>query len=233
MKSLKSALLAVVVLSLTTTTASATLIDRGGGLIYDTVLDVTWLQDANYGAGSGYDDGFGRMTWASAMYWAADLDYFDSVRGVTWSDWRLPTLSPVDGIAFDYSDSNDGTSDEGYALQGVGWGTTHELGHLYYVSLNNERDVFSTMPGNYGPFLNVQEFIYWEDRIYEGPFVTDWAWYFNMDRGLQDGGSQDFFWYAWALRDGDVASVPEPTTLALFGIGLAGMGLARRRERRI
>ena len=31
--------------------ALAALIDRGGGLIYDTVLDVTWLQDANYGAG--------------------------------------------------------------------------------------------------------------------------------------------------------------------------------------
>ena len=29
-------------------TAEATLIDRGGGLIYDTVLDVSWLRDANY-----------------------------------------------------------------------------------------------------------------------------------------------------------------------------------------
>lgn len=28
--------------------AQALLYDRGGGLIYDTVLDVTWLQDANY-----------------------------------------------------------------------------------------------------------------------------------------------------------------------------------------
>ncbi|MDZ7752733.1 MAG: hypothetical protein U5S82_13950 [Gammaproteobacteria bacterium] len=28
--------------------ASATLFDRGRGLIYDDVLDITWLQDANY-----------------------------------------------------------------------------------------------------------------------------------------------------------------------------------------
>ena len=31
-------------------TAQAMLWDRGGGLIYDDVLKVTWLQDANYAA---------------------------------------------------------------------------------------------------------------------------------------------------------------------------------------
>ncbi len=31
--------------------AQATLIDRGSGLIYDDELNITWLQDANYGAG--------------------------------------------------------------------------------------------------------------------------------------------------------------------------------------
>lgn len=33
----------------------AALIDRGGGLVYDTDLNITWLADANYGAGSSYD----------------------------------------------------------------------------------------------------------------------------------------------------------------------------------
>ena len=28
--------------------AQATLINRGGGLIYDNVLNITWLQNANY-----------------------------------------------------------------------------------------------------------------------------------------------------------------------------------------
>ena len=36
--------------------SNSSLIDRGGGLIYDTVLDVTWLQDANYAFTSEYDD---------------------------------------------------------------------------------------------------------------------------------------------------------------------------------
>jgi hypothetical protein len=40
-------------------TASATLIDRGNGLIYDSELDVTWLQNANV-AGS-------FITWNDAI----------------------------------------------------------------------------------------------------------------------------------------------------------------------
>ena len=40
--------------------AQAALHDRGGGLIYDDVLNVTWLQDASYARTSGYDaDGGG------------------------------------------------------------------------------------------------------------------------------------------------------------------------------
>jgi hypothetical protein len=45
--------------------AQAALVDRGGGLIYDTDLNVTWLQDANYAQTSGYDAD-GRMTWGDA-----------------------------------------------------------------------------------------------------------------------------------------------------------------------
>lgn len=45
--------------------AQAALHGRGGGLLYDDVLDVTWLQDANYAKTSGYDaDGW--MTWSAA-----------------------------------------------------------------------------------------------------------------------------------------------------------------------
>jgi len=38
------------------------LVDRGGGMIHDTVLNITWLQDANYAQTSGYDAD-GKMTW--------------------------------------------------------------------------------------------------------------------------------------------------------------------------
>jgi hypothetical protein len=67
-----------------TTPTHATLHDRGGGLIYDDYLNITWLQDANYAKTSGYSS-TGLMTWSTAMTWAADLNYGG------YDDWRLPT----------------------------------------------------------------------------------------------------------------------------------------------
>lgn len=97
--------------------ANATLWDREGGLIYDDFLDITWLQDANYGAGQSYDSD-GRMTWDNAVAWADQL-----VCG-GFDDWRLPTH--VDGqYVFGY----DGTTTGGYNI------TTSEMGHMYYVNL--------------------------------------------------------------------------------------------------
>lgn len=71
-----------------TVSANAILIDRGGGMIYSTDLDVTWLQDANYAMTSGYDDD-GLVTWDAAYNWVSNLSYggFD--------DWRLPKFDPL------------------------------------------------------------------------------------------------------------------------------------------
>ena len=137
--------LCAVVFPLVSTLSHASLIDRGGGLIYDDVLDITWLQDTNYALTQGVDDG--RMTWTEANSWAAGLSYYDVVRDVTYEDWRLPTSSPIDSLNFNIAVSNDGTTDQGYArtttngLDG-GWrdadGTpVSELGYMYYVNLSN------------------------------------------------------------------------------------------------
>lgn len=67
--------------------AQAALMERGGGLIYDDVLDITWLQDANYAKTSGYDDD-GLMTWDASMAWAEQLEY------AGFADWRLPVGGP-------------------------------------------------------------------------------------------------------------------------------------------
>ena len=71
--------------------AQAELIDRGGGLIYDDVQDLTWLQDANYPVTSGHSVD-GKFQSHAARQWAADLSYYDSVRDVWWRDWRLPNM---------------------------------------------------------------------------------------------------------------------------------------------
>ena len=60
---------------LVTHMAHATLINRGNGLIYDDVQDITWLQNANLAGDA--------MTWVDSMDWASNLSFggFD--------DWRL------------------------------------------------------------------------------------------------------------------------------------------------
>jgi hypothetical protein len=87
-KTFVSLVTVILVLGLSISTHSA-LIDLGGGMIYSTDLNLTWLQDANYAQTSGYSsDGF--MTWDEATTWATNLVY----AGL--SGWRLPTFDPAD-----------------------------------------------------------------------------------------------------------------------------------------
>ena len=66
-------------------------IDRGGGLIYDSYQNITWLQNANYANTSGYDDALygyntnGWMFWKATVEWANGLEYYDSIRDVAWT----------------------------------------------------------------------------------------------------------------------------------------------------
>jgi hypothetical protein len=76
------------IFSVITMSSNAALFDRGGGLLYDDVLDITWLQDANYAMTSGYDAD-GLLSFVDATLWADQLVYHDSVRNVDYDDWRL------------------------------------------------------------------------------------------------------------------------------------------------
>jgi hypothetical protein len=80
---------ATAALALTLTgTAHAALVNRGGGLIYDTTLNLTWLAYMNYAFTSGYAAAHGvppylrvdtnavytngEMGWAAAQNWASN-----------------------------------------------------------------------------------------------------------------------------------------------------------------
>jgi len=204
-----SALLAA---SLISGTAQAALFDRGGGLIYDDDLNVTWLQDANYAVTqylntSGVEGHNAGLMWEEAVAWAANLNYYDSVRGTTYSDWRLPYSSNCAGANC----------------------VSSEMGHLFYGELGgaSNHQISTTHNSNYDLFINITSTKYWTNS-----YLNDVnAWHFDFWDGRQNTSWKPYEFPAWAVRDGDVAAIPEPDTYAMMlaGLGLVGF-LARSRK---
>lgn len=178
-----------ILLLFTFASADAALIDRGGGFIYDDVLNITWMQDADI---NGFD------TWDNHAAWADGLSLIDPVRNVTWSDWRLPATPQPDASCAEQLDPGGG-----FPLQGHGLGCTgSELGHLFNVD--------GISPSSPGPFVNVGggpgTGTYFSME-YE-PDPTNFVWIVTSTNGDQGVTFKDTFTLAWAVRDGDVG--PDP-----------------------
>jgi hypothetical protein len=197
--------------------AQAALIDRGGGLIYDSDRNITWVANANLGAGSEFDDGFsntdGFMTWQSAVNFAAGLVYggFD--------DWRLPTTLVSDGTC--------GTPGPAFGTNCTG----SELGHLYNTELGGtvlSPAGVTAAPGP-GPFTNIQADGYWSGTQFDATFAYVLNFGFS---GQQAADNKSLGYYAWAVRDGDVTAVPAPFAGWLMGTGVLALAGRLRRRRR-
>ena len=246
--SIRSTLLGVAALLLgLPMAAQATLLSRANGAAYyDTVLDITWLADANYARTTNYAS-FGLMNWADANAFASNA----TVLGVT--GWRLPTLSSVTGTAnFSLGYSNNGSTDAGYAVTGQAWATsagavTSELGYLFYVDLlragrclasSADPQGCSSNPAwpqsNKGPFASVPGFSFWTDT--EAGATT--AWTLNLSSGQQAPTAKSSTGMAWLVHSGDVLltgqaldPVPVPAAGWLFGSVVFGwVAVARRRQ---
>ena len=194
---------------------------------YDTVLDITWLADANYARTSGYDAD-GNMNWAVAMTWTANLDpYGSGIRG-----WRLPTITDLGASGCNYSVT--GGTDCGYNVDTSG----SEMAHLFSATLGNltyySPSGTPNQPGwglsSTGPFANIQASLYWSATAYAP--LTSAAWGFSFHDGYQTYGYQVSGHTAWAVHSGDVgaavSAVPLPAAAWLFGGGLLGvLGIGR------
>jgi len=238
------------VLLLASSPAFSGLIDRGNGMIYDDVLDITWLQDANYAFTSGYAaenlsgawylgnkstdvKASGHMGWDAANEWAEQLVYggFD--------DWRLTKAS-----------NNDKTCSNSNFYYGC-ISTDNELSYMFYENLglhgfydsnwasdsnwhatgggeqiNNS--FTDSLTGQNLSILNLISSSYWSESLH--PTSASYALDFSTTKGSVGDSHINNARIAWAVRDGDVllsTEVPEPSSLAVFG--LAGLLLAGRR----
>jgi hypothetical protein len=192
--------------------AVAELHDRGGGLIYDDVLDVTWLQDTAHHVTTIAPNvnAIGKMTWTDAMNWVSSLVYHDTVRNVDWDDWRLPNILPLNGTAYDISSSFAGLTDNGYNITSP----ASELSYMYHVNLGGV-SLFDTsgnfQPGVVGiadptPFTGLNGATWSQNEKPDDPariFIV------GMGNGHQDFFEKTVAQSPWAVRDGDVAIPPD------------------------
>jgi hypothetical protein len=188
---------------------SAALIPVLGGIaVYDTDQDITWLANANAGAGSSFDDGSntsdGRMSWSNANDWAASLD----INGFT--EWRLPNMD-ING---------DGTVVD-CATVSANECLDNEYGYHFY---NNGIDSENT-----GIFNSVQTNNYWSSTEFSASDA--WLFDFTVNDGSQVRTSKNLNASAWAVHEGNIGAVPLPATTWLFASGLISLtGIVIRKK---
>lgn len=211
----KKNVIALALLGLTSTTAQSALHDRGNGLIYDDVLDVTWLQDARKPYTSGY-----LRDWSGVMRWQPAIDYAESFEYAGFDDWRLPRYNFTDNNNDTYPDCTQNPN-----LDCTFENRHSEIEYMFEVNLGN--------PSNGAQFANLNAtFIdgttgelktilnlnnpniptgsgYWHETQNIYPGNEDRAWAYNHQNGQVGNTSLANVNHAWLVRDGDVLGTQE------------------------
>lgn len=131
---MRKKIMGVIFLMLWGTAANAALFDRGNGMIYDSVLNITWLQDANMS---------GLLNRAEAVA------YVDNLVFGGYEDWRLPIMDVNgDGTVVSCPNVSEETCRD------------NELAYMFYENFGGAFD--QDLTGDQAPFTGIQNF-YWSN----------------------------------------------------------------------
>ena len=198
---------------------------RSGGLaFYDPNLGITWMSHGSlatlttFGLPTGVSlgthpsDGSGQNAIINAdgsMNWPAALFWFDAMNAANFlgvSDWRLPS-----------ADVNGDSTVVDCSGGGVPGCADNEMGFLFW-----EEGVTGFAPV---PFTGVQTSVYWSGTETN----PGSAWWFSFGFGQQLAVSKWQTLHVWAARSGDIAAIPVPAGVWLFGSAIGLLGWMRRR----
>ena len=186
--------------------ASSLLIHNGGGLIYDTVLDITWGQPNIV------------RTWTDSNDWAAGL----TLGGV--NGWRLPYISVTAGEGPITTGVVDCSTATELACR------DSELGYMFYYNLSGtfQESILTSGDPNLALFPTLESGGYWSGTESD-PFGA-WIFLFNAGTDGVNAKANDTIYRAWAVHDGNVVA-PLPAGVWLFVSGLLGLiGVSRRKK---
>lgn len=237
--------LALLASSAVTGTAHASLVDRGNGLIYDDVSNITWSADANLLSTLENSLGFlnvvnaiitasptindaanSRDTPINSGHYKITRDDFGSGGSVSWFGAKafMTYLNTIN-----YAGSNQWDLPTAGSNPQVGYDqTSNPFGELFYNELGGTARNF--MPDT--PYFINEHGHFWTSTEIANNNRGDNidAWRFQTINGILDVDGKPNGYLAWAAHPGDVAAVPVPGAVWLFGSGLLGLlGFKKRK----
>ncbi len=141
--------------------------DNGHEAVYDDILDITWLADANLASTNTFGisgiNSYGEMHWDTAENFIQAMNQVDAHLGYLGvNTWRQSKVNPVNGNRHDVTLTYDGSTDSSYQLSAPvssynPWGasagfTGSELAYHYHNNFDGVGDCFGI--GNVAPACN-------------------------------------------------------------------------------
>ncbi len=225
--------------ALTAGAAQATLTTIGTATYNGNDYNLIWEDSNNGNSLVWLDYSNAANTWQNQVAWAAGLN----AGGSGW------TFAVNPGYTINWDGNEWRLPDAGTVPQGGFYITNSEMGYLFYTELGNKGHTntdgsYNTTPPapdyyfqNKSDFENLIAYVYWSSS--EWAYDKEYgAWFFNTIAGFQSTAIKSAGYYGVAVRSGQVsensaAPVPEPSTILLFGTGIAGLAGVRKRNNRI